>query len=160
MNRKYLTLASRIKAELSDIKAVVKRITGGWERLRATGDDYYLDSVALNLHTFYSALEKIFTLIATNVDGAMPEGPSWHQDLLIQMKGEIKNIRPAVLSQETCQMLDEYRAFRHVVRNVYAFNLSYDKIAPLVNNIETLFTRLKKEMGQFVRFIEEAGESS
>ena len=124
MNRKYLTLASRIKAELSDIKAVVKRITGGWERLRTTGDDYYLDSVALNLHTFYSALEKIFTLIATNVDGAMPEGPSWHQDLLIQMKGEIKNIRPAVLSQETCQMLDEYRAFRHVVRNVYAFNLS------------------------------------
>lgn len=160
MNRKYLTLASRIKAELSDIEAVVKRITGGWERLRTTGDDYYLDSVALNLHTFYSALEKIFTLIATNIDGAMPEGPSWHQDLLIQMKGEIKNIRPAVLSQKTCQMLDEYRAFRHIVRNVYAFNLSYDKIAPLVNNIETLFTQLKKEMGQFVRFIEEAGESS
>jgi len=83
MNRKYLTLASRIKAELSDIEVVVKRITGGWERLRTTGDYYYLDSVALNLHTFYSALEKIFTLIATNIDGAMPEGPSWHQDLLI-----------------------------------------------------------------------------
>jgi hypothetical protein len=57
-------------------------------------------------------------------------------------------------------MLDEYRAFRHVVRNVYTFNLSCDKIAPLVNNIESLFTRLKREMEQFVRFLEEAGESN
>ena len=107
MSRKYLALASRIKTELSDIEAVVKRITGGWERLRATGDDYYLDSVALNLHTFYSALERIFTLIAMDIDGAIPEGLSWHQDLLIQMKVEIKKIRPAVLSQETYQMLDD-----------------------------------------------------
>ena len=57
-------------------------------------------------------------------------------------------------------MLDEYRAFRHVVRNVYTFNLSCDKIAPLVNNIESLFTRFKREMEQFVRFLEEAGESN
>ena len=35
MSRKYLALASRIKTELSDIEAVVKRITGGWERLQA-----------------------------------------------------------------------------------------------------------------------------
>ena len=160
MSRKYLALSSRIKTELSDIEAVVKRITGGWERLQATGDDYYLDSVALNLHTFYSALERIFTLIAMDIDGAIPEGLSWHQDLLIQMKVEIKKIRPAVLSQETYQMLDEYRAFRHVVRNVYTFNLSCDKIAPLVNNIGSLFTRLKREMEQFVRFLEEAGESN
>lgn len=35
----------------------------------ATDQDAYLNSVALNLHCFYSALERIFELIALELDG-------------------------------------------------------------------------------------------
>lgn len=159
MNRKYLALASRIEAELSDIEILVEKITKGWKHAKKSGDSYYLDSVALNLHGFYSALERIFVLIAQDIDGTIPEGSFWHQDLLVQMKTEIKKIRPTVLTRETYQKLDEYRGFRHVVRNVYTFNLSSDRIEPLVINVKNIFTDIKIEIGQFIKFIEKVGET-
>jgi uncharacterized protein YutE (UPF0331/DUF86 family) len=158
MNRKYLTLVSRIEEELSEIDKIVDRITTGWEYVKKTGDNYYLDSVALNLHGFYSALESIFKLIASDIDGSVPDGSSWHQDLLFQMKTGIKKVRPAVISRETYQRLDEYRGFRHIVRNVYTFNLSYKRIEPLVEDIEAVFFEVKEEFGNFVRFLEEVAE--
>lgn len=52
MNKKYLTLVSRIREELSEVRKAVERSQAGWERSRRTGDEFYLDSVALNLHIF------------------------------------------------------------------------------------------------------------
>lgn len=37
-----------------------------------SNDDHYLDGVALNLHGFYSGLERIFELVATRVDNTKP----------------------------------------------------------------------------------------
>jgi hypothetical protein len=59
MNKEYLTLVSRIREELSEVKKAVERAQAGWERSKRTGDEFYLDSVALNLHSFYTALERI-----------------------------------------------------------------------------------------------------
>jgi hypothetical protein len=63
----------------------------------------------------------MFEVIATTVDGQVPTGEHWHQLLLEQMASEIRGARPAVISDETCQGLDEYRGFRYIVRNVYTF---------------------------------------
>ena len=85
MNRKYLTLTSRINEELSGLKRIVLRIQKAYECAEKSNDDLYLDSVALNLHGFYSAMENIFELIAKNVDQTIPDGELWHQELLKQM---------------------------------------------------------------------------
>lgn len=55
------------------------------------------------------------------MDGNIPSGHNWHQELLQQMHMEISDLRPAVLSAEAMKMLDEFLRFRHVVRNIYAF---------------------------------------
>lgn len=55
MNKEYLTLVSRIREELSEVKKAVERVQAGWERSKRTGDEFYLDSVALNLHSLYCA---------------------------------------------------------------------------------------------------------
>lgn len=65
----------------------------------------YLDSVALNLHGFYAGLERLFELIVRRVDGALPDGETWHRDLLQRMTQDIVEIRPAVLSQDTALAL-------------------------------------------------------
>ncbi|WP_416672242.1 ribonuclease toxin HepT-like protein [Egbenema bharatensis] len=44
----------------------------------------------------------------------------------------IPSVRPAVLSFETRDRLDRYRGFRHVVRNVYTFNLDPEQIGLLI----------------------------
>ena len=53
MNRKQLSeLSHRIRQELAELERVIRRIGEGWQRARRSNDDYYLDSVALNLHGF------------------------------------------------------------------------------------------------------------
>lgn len=91
-------LAQRIRANLDDLEQVVDRIAVGWQRTWQTNDDYYLDSVALNLHGFYSGVERIFELVAENVDRLLPQGENWHQLLLQQMAQELPGIRPALIS--------------------------------------------------------------
>jgi hypothetical protein len=51
--------------------------------------------------------------------------------------------------------LDEYRGFRHIVRNVYSFNLSRSRIEPLVIELPSLFEQIKGELFTFTRLIEE-----
>lgn len=41
--------------------------------------------------------------------------------LLTQMAKEIAEVRPAVISYSVQSDLDEYRGFRHIVRNIYTY---------------------------------------
>jgi hypothetical protein len=154
MTRKDLTLVSRINQELFELDLIVKRILKAWEKGVTENDDLYLDSVALNLHGFYFGLEKVFELIARNIDQSIPSGEAWHQELLRQMFTEIKEIRPAIISRESFLALDEYRGFRHVVRNVYTFNLSFRKLEPLVSEIQKVLDQVKKEISNFLSLLE------
>jgi hypothetical protein len=153
MINKYFTLIGRIEQELSEIKKSVERATRAWEKARELGDFLYLDSVALNLHDFYSGLERIFERIAEDIDEIKPSGNSWHQELLKQMATEIPRVRPAVISGNLLQTLDEYRAFRHIVRNVYAHNFKMDRIQKLVENAEEVFKEAEEELHGFCEFL-------
>ena len=84
----------------------------------------------------------------------MPKGANWHQELLNQMTLEIPNVRPAVISEKTRKQLDTYRGFRHVVRNVYTYHISPDKMEPLAKGIRLVFKQVEKELTAFSRFIE------
>ena len=154
MNKEGAVLAARILTELKEISILVGRIEQGWRKAKKRGDDFYLDSVALNLHGFYSGLERIFEKIATSVDGSVPEGANWHQELLNQMSMEITGIRPAVISLDLKEKLEEYRGFRHVVRNVYTYHLSPQKIKPLVDKVQEVFNKSEKELSAFAKFLQ------
>ena len=108
----------------------------------------------MNLHGFYSGLERIFDKIAASVDGSVPEGANWHRELLNQMSMEITGIRPAVISLDLKEKLEEYRGFRHVVRNVYTYHLSPQKIKPLVDKVQEVFNKSEKELSAFANFLQ------
>jgi hypothetical protein len=72
----------------------------------------------------------------------MPSGRNWHRDLLNQMGSALSELRPRVLSAATIQALDEYRRFRHVVRNVYAFEFDATRVEPLIDNLRSSFISL------------------
>jgi hypothetical protein len=120
---RYAALAGRIRSSLGDIQNTVERAVLLSEKAMHSGDDGFWDGVALNLHSFYTGVEHIFEDIGKIMEASLPAGSEWHADLLTQMSGEIEGIRPAVISAATRRRLDEYRGFRHVVRNVYALNL-------------------------------------
>jgi hypothetical protein len=148
-------LASRIRRELDELELVLARIEEGWQRAHRSDDDFYLDGVALNLHGFYSGLERIFSLIAEMIDGSIPQGENWHLLLLQQVTAEIPDVRPAVISGSVSKDLNEYRGFRHVVRNVYTYHFDPEKIEILVNKVPDLFIQLKLELSAFADFLEQ-----
>ena len=157
MSARLLRLAARIRNELTELERVAARVAEGWERATRNVDDYYLDGVALNLHGFYSGLERIFELIAATINGDKPTGENWHQALLQQMATEKPELRPAVISRETLDFLDEYRGFRHVVRNVYTYNFEIAKLRKLVADLPMTLLHVHAELSAFAEFLEQQG---
>ena len=146
-------LKKRIGLELGDLDRIQERVDKAWKKFKVSNDEFYLDSVVLNLQTFYGIIENIFKTIAEKLDSRMPEGVHWHAELLIQMATEIETLRPAVISIPTKSKLDDYRAFRHIARNVYAFNMNPLKIEPLVQRLDVTCSELKLEIKGFINFI-------
>jgi len=109
LSRPGAILSARIRTDLRELALLVERAKQGWEKAKKQHDDYYLDGMALNLHGFYSGLEKIFEKIASTVDGSVPTAANWHQELLGQMSMEIQDVRPAVISEELRDSLEDYR---------------------------------------------------
>lgn len=157
MNNQFLTMKSQIKSELKEIKTIVNRIEKAWQKQQNTGDKLYLDSVALNLYSFYAGFERIFELIAREIDNTIPDGSAWHQNLLRQMSIEIEKVRPQVISKSTQEKLDEYRSFRHVIRNIYSFNIAESKLKPLVENIHHTFKDVRDDLNDFLEEMEIEG---
>ena len=120
MNQVYMELSERIQGGTTELERLLPRIRRAWEQSMLTPEEFaFLDSVALNLHSFYSGIERLFEMIAKFVDGGIPDGKTWHRDLVMLMTEEIDEVRPAVIGREGFAYLDELRRFRHLVRNVY-----------------------------------------
>ncbi|NCJ06388.1 hypothetical protein GS597_07660 [Synechococcales cyanobacterium C] len=155
MNSNATTLPIRIRAELADIAQVVERAQRLFTKAVEQQDEDYYDGVALNLHSFYTAVERILADIAREVDGAVPSGREWHRDLLAQLSVEFPGVRPRVLQHSSRHCLDEYRGLRHVIRNVYSFNLNPSRLGELVAMLPDCHKALVKDLNAFCHFLEE-----
>jgi hypothetical protein len=154
VNGRCAALAGRIKEFLIELERVVSRAEALRDKALHSGDDGYWDGVALNLHGFYVGVERILEDIARVMEESVPAGPDWHQDLLLQMSAEMSGIRPSVIRRNTRHCLDEYRAFRHVVRNVYAFNLHPPRLQELVAGLRACFEAVSYDLTDFAAFLE------
>ena len=152
----YRELAERFRGEVEDLERVVYRALRAWERAEtsATDQDVYLDSVALNLHGFYSGLERLFELVVRHVDRTPPAGETWHRDLLQAVGHEVSDVRPAVVSADVAGALDEFRRFRHLVRNVYTTHLMPARMAGMLGTLPELWPQLRAELLAFAGFLE------
>jgi hypothetical protein len=154
VNGDYLALAARIRAALADVGRVAERAAVLRDKAQTTGDDGFWDGVALNLHGFYAGVEQIFEDISRVLDGGTPAGAAWHFELLLQMSAEVSGVRPAVITRETRACLDEFRAFRHIVRNVYAFQLRPDRLAALVAGLAPCLAHVRASLLEFAAHLE------
>lgn len=131
MSKQGAILAERIISEIKELSFLVERIN----------------------HSFYSGVERIFERIAVIVDNSMPSGANWHQELLNQMALEIPGIRPAVISSSVKEQLEEYRGFRHIVRNIYSYRFNPEKMNNLVSGMGSLFLVFSAELTSFAEFL-------
>jgi len=159
MTSTFEDLYARFIGELDDLEFLVVKMMKAWQLAKTSpvNQDMFLDSVALNLHGFYSGVESLLLEVARHIDRSIPEGPDWHAQLLSQMSTEGQG-RPAMLSSAHKATLDELRRFRHLVRNVYAFNLNPERVEPLVAHLGREWPSIKAELSAFARVVETAGQ--
>ena len=101
------------------------------------------------LHSFYNGLENIFDIIAKNIDGSVPTGNKSHQELLHQMASE-NNMRDEIIDEQLYLKLREYATFRHFYRHAYSFQLNWDKMKPLVEDIHGIWKETKQRLEKFI----------
>ena len=64
-------------------------------------------------------------------------------------------MRPAVISEQCLEALDEYRGFRHIVRHVYTFNFDPVKAQRLIEKSSTVYAAVREELLAFANFLEQ-----
>jgi len=139
-------LTGVINAELLDIDRLVKELK------KCKGDAQIVRRAKGSiLHDFYNACERIFELIAREINGGLPLSELWHKKLLYQMTLQIKGMRPAVISKKLAAELDEFLAFRHLFRNIYGFELQGERLNELAAKLEKTARLFTREITTFVK---------
>ena len=104
-----------------------------------------ITSMASVLHSFYTGIEKIFLIIAKQVDQNTPSGKNWHTELLNQMMLE-NEFRAPVISGDLRDHLASYMQFRHFYRHAYSNYLAWEEMKDLWVNIISVWAVIQREI--------------
>lgn len=159
MQRRFAVLRSEIRRELENVRRLATEAEEWQDKLGDWPDVIRVRTAGGILHDFYTGTERIFRLIALRVDEDLPDAPDWHIQLLQRMATAIEGIRPAVLQLETVRQLDEYLRFRHLFRNIYGFDLEWERCQELLVELPRTFTRLERDVEAFAGFLQTLEES-
>jgi hypothetical protein len=65
----------------------------------------------------------------------------------------IEGVRPAVIETEIARSLDEYLRFRHLFRNIYGFELEWDRCQELFLRLPAIWSALERQLAAFDGFL-------
>ena len=143
-------LLAELEADITALQELLDSNQRASMRIVAGADDD-LDYAALGytLHNIYNLMENSFYRIAKYFENNL-SAETWHKDLLQRMTLAIEGIRPAVLSRDAADLLDELRAFRHVFRNMYRKRLDAGKIMRLQSTLDVTVVAYRESMQSFL----------
>ena len=162
MNRnKIIDLIAEIADELKSIDMIASEIDDVWNSIpkNKKKKKIYEESIALKLHNFYTACERIFRRIANDINGGTGKSIDWHKRLLHSMTLELKGVRPPVLLKETENSLMDFLGFRHTIRNIYGFQIDSERLEILVRRFFATKVKIKKEIKIFIAFLDSMNKS-
>lgn len=84
--------------------------------------------LAVDMHSYYTALETLLTRLLVGIEGRAPQGESAHAQLLREACRSVEGVRPALLAPDLRDTVDELRRFRHFFRHAYALELRHDRL--------------------------------
>ncbi|MEW6214658.1 MAG: hypothetical protein AB1478_05560 [Nitrospirota bacterium] len=156
---KALVLLSETEREVlllkQCIEVIKKRLSAIKEKTNREERAVYIESLAMNLHSFYEGIETIFEKIMDFTGEEKPSGHEWHREVLERMTLPIKRLRPEVISVETAKKLDIYRAFRHKIRHIYGFMIIPENVITIAEKASESFESFERDFKNFISFVEE-----
>jgi len=147
-------LFAEIAAVLDKAAAEAARAKRAADRLQRTRADalgqwIHLTAIASGIEHAYSGMEQAFKIIAAEIDGAVPATEDWHARLCALMFAPVPGRRPAVLPAALRPDLDDLRAFRHRVRNLYGSELVAALVTQKAARAPAILARVRRALRAF-----------
>ncbi|MCY4374695.1 MAG: hypothetical protein OXC31_13045 [Spirochaetaceae bacterium] len=143
-------MAAEVRAQLQQIE----RIYGLVDEREAIGGVAGMESMAYQLHNLYGAIEDLFKVVANAFENHVAPGGGYHTELLRRMTISVPDVRPRVISSETCRLLDSLRGFRHVFRHAYARELDVRKLRIVLDDARAVRGPLANDVEGFLASVE------
>lgn len=153
---RFVRLAAVIGHELERVESTVLEAGTAIERFqRVPPSMLELRGLGGVVHDYYTGVEKVLERIASEFDGGVPAGRAWHRELLEAMALSLPALRPAVLSDNSFRMLEEFLRFRHLFRHVYGFELEWSRLQPLLAKMPRAWSAVQSDFRNFLVFLED-----
>ena len=140
-------LKAEIDSRERDIDRIYERIEQRTGIFRQTAEG--VDSMAYQIHNLYSAFKQLFETVVHFFENRLEE-ERYHIDLLRRMRLEIDGIRPALVSDDAFDLLDELRRFRHFFRHAYTAELNPEKLDDLLGKARRLREIHRQDVVKFM----------
>jgi uncharacterized protein YutE (UPF0331/DUF86 family) len=135
-------LSQKINIEIENITEIIKGIPTP-SKLPFLSSLELAGTAAL-LHNFYNAIENILKQIFISDKISIPEGKSWHKELVESA------VKEKIITENCKNQLSNYLAFRHFFSHAYALDLYSERIEPLVKNMKDVFTIFRDEISKYL----------
>ncbi len=126
-----------IDTVVSDLFSVVKDDTSEYSTPE-------LAAIATFLHNIYNGFENILKRVLISEKIEIKNTPTWHKDMLKT------SFEKGIIDDRLYNTLSEYLAFRHFFVHAYSFNLDWNALKPLVNNIKDTLKMFKSTIIRYL----------
>lgn len=146
-----------LTAEINGQWRLIKKVS---DRLQARIDEGLdtpgqLDSVAYQIHNLYCSIEDLLKLIASAFENQVGTTGKWHRLLLLRLSQPVEGIRPAFLSEESFDLLNQLRSFRHMFRHAYGTDIQLRQLEPNVDIALQTSKLISQDISQFLEQLSE-----
>ncbi len=154
--------AIRIRAEIKAQFRLMERVSNKLDSRLEDGWNTpgQLDSIAYQIHNLYSSVEDLLKLIASAFENNIGSDGGWHRTLLLRMSQPMEGIRPAFLSEESFDLMDRLRTFRHMFRHAYGADIDRDQLQGNLATAQKLYDSIAQDIDSFLRQLAESEDSN
>jgi len=149
MKKEYEDLREDVLDEERAIEETLERLSKIMSNSYPNKEDYSIEpAMGTYLMNFYNGVENILKRISKKYYLTMPKGESWHKELLT-LSSNPPSGKSAIFNHSIVERLHPYRNFRHRFISGYGFRLKREKMLELLENIDLLWSDIKKAVSDF-----------
>lgn len=132
----------RVLAEEENIRHALTQLPKSSELSKLS--ELELAGTAALLQNIYNGIENILKQVVIETGATLPDGPSWHRDLLALA------VSKGIIQGSTAQALAPYMAFRHFFSHAYALDLEAERMETLVDGASCMVGLVHDELFGFL----------
>ncbi|NJN20735.1 MAG: nucleotidyltransferase domain-containing protein [Leptolyngbya sp. RL_3_1] len=148
-----LALKIHLEDELSAMAQTIQTLATLVAQADTIPEIALIPAAAGYIEDFYSGCERLAERVAIALDGGLPQGRNWHEQLLQQMAapgGQTgSQQRPPLWNSTLLKELETYRRFRHRARHLYSVNLDGGRVLDLAQQVPMVFDQVHQAISVF-----------